>query len=77
MTRLKFVSAAKSDLTKKLLLLDYDPDEPVTRHNALHHKLTEDVIASLQKYKKWWPDGSRLQRSVAPPDRGQMRPGGR
>ena len=56
MTRLRFASAAKSELTKKLLLLDYDPDEPLTRHNALHHKLTEDVIASLQQYRSWWTE---------------------
>lgn len=55
MSRLGFSSAARSELTKKLLLLDYDPNAPLTRHNALRRKLTEDVISSLKKYKQWWP----------------------
>lgn len=54
MSRVGFSPASKSEHTKKLLFLNYEPGKPLTRHNALEHALTSEVIASLKKYRSWW-----------------------
>lgn len=56
MSRLSFNRINKSEKTKTLRLLKYLPNEPLTRHNALQHKLTEEVIRSLETYRSWWPE---------------------